>query len=159
MALFHMLFPHLRSNLMRFPHVLNVPIRNDCLEMHKSVFDVYQFADDEMRQHIIDEADYFMVVLSKYYKVVYIKWNANMITFEFRIATISTEFAFPEMVTVNQNYTLKSELKIFPTKWNLIMTLYWKVFFGFIQWIEIGSAQCFNRSFSFLGINLIIWAW
>ena len=115
MALFHMLLPHFRSNIMKFPHFLNAPIRDDCLDMHKSVFDVYQYADDEFRQHIIDQTN-FVLVLSKYYKVVYIKWNENMITFEFRISTDGTEFAFPEMVAVNQTYTSKSQLRDIPIK-------------------------------------------
>ena len=64
------------------------------LKSFKFILDINEIAGSSLRHDIYDGDD-FLEVLSKHYRVIYIKWTGNELIIEFKIAAASIGSGFP----------------------------------------------------------------
>ena len=101
MTLFYKLLPHAMPFIMREPQKLvqwSNGVNDDCLAMHKFIFDVHENCLDSCLQILYDRTN-FLNIASRYYRIEFIKLNGNNIFINFSSTVYSSEF--PESLIVN----------------------------------------------------------
>ena len=114
MDLFFQLLPHVMSIIECSPNNLNAlysnGVQEDRLELHKFIFDVH--ANCELLRPAIYEKSNFIGVLSKFYRVTFIKLNdGNELIVEFKIDVDADTSVFPETLLLNYLFDSKDKLK------------------------------------------------
>ena len=136
MDLFFNLLPDIELFLMDHSYHLNLSHKiynQDSIEMHKFGFDLHKYSNDSIRRKI-NESN-FLEILNQYYRVVYIKLDANEIKIDFKISNELINSEFPEHFTINRRCFSFQELKCCPMKMIFDNA---KVFEGFL--VDLFSA-------------------
>ena len=76
-------------------------INPNSIEELKFILDINEIAGSSLRHDIYDGDD-FLEILSKHYRVIYIKWTGNELIIEFKIAAASIGSGFPEIFRINR---------------------------------------------------------
>ena len=113
MDLLDKLLPDVMPILMSNPNLSQISfneVNEDCIEMHKFMFDILAKSDEPFRQTIY-WASRILNVFYRYYRVTFIRLNGNNLNMEFKMAIDANKHLFPESFKINLESISKDNLK------------------------------------------------